>query len=214
MGNSYSRELAQWSKGEYAGADRRTRTTWRCSPRTSDTAFDDHGDTTPTATLLAGSRRDVRLRRRQRSGRRVHGRRTGRRHRRPGDAVVDGVEPVRLGHDPQRARRCRRAEHPDRGRRRAAGYGQPSDRLGCPRDARSCPTAGTRSRSGPPGSARRRPASARTARTARTASPSPSARTNPPPAPALPGQVRLTPIQPRASRRHSLGAGRERPSRG
>jgi hypothetical protein len=54
MGNSYTRELAQWSKGEYTGAN---------NPE-DDVAMlaaslgyrnDDHGNTTATATLLSGT---------------------------------------------------------------------------------------------------------------------------------------------------------------
>ena len=55
MGASYSRELAQWSKGEYAGADRSGEDDLAAIAKYLGYHFDDHGDTTPTATQLAGS---------------------------------------------------------------------------------------------------------------------------------------------------------------
>ena len=188
---------AQWSKGEYAGADRANEDDLAVIAAFLGYRFDDHGDTTPTATQLAGTGETSGFVGANDRRRRVHGRRSGRRHRRPGDAVVDRVEPVRLRHDPQRRRCDRRLGHADRGRpRRVDEQRVAPDRMDCARRRPSCPPAGTRRGQARRARTRRRPASARTARTARTDSPSPSAPSTPPPAPTLPGQVRLTPVQP------------------
>jgi hypothetical protein len=55
MGSSYTRALGQWSKGEYAGADRANEDDLAKIAEYVPYNFDDHGDTTPTATQLAGS---------------------------------------------------------------------------------------------------------------------------------------------------------------
>ena len=55
MGTSYSRALAQWSKGEYTGADRANEDDLARVAAYLGYRFDDHGDTTPTATPLAGT---------------------------------------------------------------------------------------------------------------------------------------------------------------
>jgi hypothetical protein len=55
MGSSYSRALAQWSKGEYAGADRANEDDLEKMAGYLGYHFDDHGDTTPTATHFTGS---------------------------------------------------------------------------------------------------------------------------------------------------------------
>ena len=55
MGNSYSRALAQWSKGEYTGADRANEDDLAVLAAYLGYRFDDHGDTTSTATPLAGT---------------------------------------------------------------------------------------------------------------------------------------------------------------
>ena len=54
MGNSYSRELAQWSKGEYAGATN-IEDDVAVLAATLGHREDDHGDTAAGATLLAGA---------------------------------------------------------------------------------------------------------------------------------------------------------------
>ena len=54
MGVSYSRPLAQWSKGEYAGA-RNLQDDVAMIAAYLGYRYDDHGNTTPTATRLAGS---------------------------------------------------------------------------------------------------------------------------------------------------------------
>jgi hypothetical protein len=55
MGSSYSRELAQWSKGEYTGADNASEDDLAEIAEVLGFRYDDHGDITPTATQLAGS---------------------------------------------------------------------------------------------------------------------------------------------------------------
>lgn len=55
MGNSYTRALAQWSKGEYTGADRANEDDLAKVAAYLGYHFDDHGDTATTATALAGS---------------------------------------------------------------------------------------------------------------------------------------------------------------
>ncbi len=54
MGSSYSRVLGQWSKGEYEGADN-PEDDLVVIAKSLGLRFDDHGDTAPTATQLAGS---------------------------------------------------------------------------------------------------------------------------------------------------------------
>ena len=204
-----TRVRRQWSKGEYTGADRANeddlavlaayleyRSTITATPLDRDAARRD--------------RRDTRLRRRQRRRRRVHGRRARRRDRRP-VTRLDGVEPVRLGHDPQRGRCCRPSDTPtavvpagsnSRGPEwaahvtgvvpagrytievRPAGLGTPSNGF---------------STYGSHGAYRLSVAAG--------AATSPS-RSHPPGA----GAADAGPAAP--SRRHSLGAGRDRPARG
>ena len=48
-------QLAQWSKGEYAGADRANEDDLAVLAKSLGYRFDDHGNTTPTATQLVGS---------------------------------------------------------------------------------------------------------------------------------------------------------------
>ena len=191
MGDSYSRELAQWSKGEYAGADHTTRTTWRCSPRTSDIASTITATPTPTATALAGTGETSGFVGADDPVGRVHRRRRRRRYRRPGHAGVDGVEPVRLGHDPQRAGCCRRVEHTA-----AVGVAcrveQTAPRLGRPRD-RGRARRSVHDR-GPAGRTRHAVDRLQRVRLARRLPARRRRRRGSPAGPDLPGQVRLTPI--------------------